>query len=930
MKIPIATYRLQLHHEFGFKDARNIVPFLADLGVSDIYASPIFKAKKGSLHGYDVVDPNELNPELGSAAEFEELMTEVHERGMGWLQDIVPNHMAFDSENRMLMDVFENGENSPYFGFFDVNWRQDTQVKAQVLAPFLGEFYGEALEGGEIALKFGPAGLAAKYYDLEFPLKVESYVHVFTHRLAVLREQLGDTHSDFIRYLGALYVLEGLSAPEAESERNERIKVIKKTFWDLYNENSTVAFFIDSNLRRFNGDSNDPDSFNLLDDLLSEQVFRLSFWKVAYEEINYRRFFSINNLISMKLENEKAFEHLHSLICKMVAERKFTGLRVDHIDGLYDPAGYLKRLKESGDNVYVVVEKILDLSEELPRVWPVQGTTGYDFLNYVNGLFCMGDNESLMTKAYTGFSGQNPSYGELVYEKKRLIIEKHMGGDVDALARLLKSISGLDRHGRDITLYGLRRVLVEILAQFPVYRTYVNDELVSDRDSIYILEAVQRAALHNPGLLNEFNFLKKFFLMDFGPNISEDEKRQRVRFVMRFQQFSGPLMAKGFEDTLLYVYNRLISLNEVGGSPDKFGIPLEEFHRFNNSRATTWPHSLNATSTHDTKRGEDVRTRINVLSEIPKEWESAVKRWSKLNRKAKQIAGGISIPDRNDEYFLYQTLIGTFPAQEDDYEVYVERLKEYAIKVVREAKVHTAWLKPDVEYENAFLSFLEKIVTPKEDNAFLADFRAYQKRIARFGIFNSLSQVIIKATAPGVPDFFQGTELWDLSLVDPDNRRPVDFQTRMHLFEEMKTKLNDDLAGLLQELLDSREDGRIKLFLIHRLLSARKKRHRIFQEGSYEPLPVQGHLQNHVIAFARIYSNMWAVTVAPRFLITVLKEDEDPFGEKVWKDTYLALPEGAPKSWRDAITDDQATLDNFLPVGKVLRRFPVSLLVSEG
>jgi (1->4)-alpha-D-glucan 1-alpha-D-glucosylmutase len=929
MRIPIATYRLQLNYTFGFKAAKETLPYLAELGISDIYASPIFKARKGSLHGYDIVGPNELNPELGTPADFEELMEEVKKLGMGWVQDIVPNHMAFDSQNSLLMDVFENAWNSPYFSFFDVKWTQVEQAKPEVLAPFLGKFYGETLEDGEISLVFGPNGLAAKYYDFVFPLRMETYTHVFNRRLLFLRDKLGDTHSDFVRYLGALYVLQALSSPEADFERYERVKVIKKTLWDLYNENSTIKAFIDANIMEFNGTVGNPASFNLLDDLLSEQVFRLSFWKVAYEEINYRRFFSINNLISIKMEDAAVFENLHMLIHKLIREGKFSGLRVDHIDGLYDPCTYLKRLRERNGDTYIVVEKILNFQEELPEDWPIQGTTGYDFLNYVNELFCRNANQAQIDKIYTNFTGVRSSYNDLVYDKKRLIVEKHMGGEVDALARLLKRISGLDRHGRDITLYGLRRALVELLVQFPVYRTYVNEDALSESGRNYIVEAVQRSINHNPALLNEFNFLKKFFLLDFGPYISEEEKKQRVLFVMRFQQFSGPLMAKGFEDTLLYVYNRMISLNDVGGSPDKFGLSRGEFHDFGTMRASLWPHSLNATSTHDTKRGEDARARINVISEMPKEWEAHLKQWNKLNRRKKSIADNVPAPSRNDEYFLYQTLLGTFPPQADEYDTYIDRLKGYIIKVVREAKMHTAWLKPDEQYESAFLSFLEKVINPREGNPFLEQFLPFQERIAYFGIFNSLSQVLLKATAPGVPDFYQGSEQWDLSLVDPDNRRPVDFQSRKRMLADIKEKARADMAQLVRELLERKEDGRIKLFLVHRLLLARKQHQRLFQEGSYLPLHPTGPLQEHIISFARVHETNWAVVVAPRFFATILQKGENPVGEQFWQNTHIALSNESPKYWRNPITNERLEIDGVLPVGKALQRFPAGLLINE-
>jgi (1->4)-alpha-D-glucan 1-alpha-D-glucosylmutase len=468
-----------------------------------------------------------------------------------------------------------------------------------------------------------------------------------------------------------------------------------------------------------------------------------------------------------------------------------------------------------------------------------------------------------------------------------------------------------------------------LLAQFPVYRTYINSEFLSERDQGYINEAAKRAIIHNRALLNEINFLKECFLLDFGPHVSEEEKEQRVHFVMRFQQFTGPLMAKGFEDTLLYVYNRLISLNEVGGAPDKFGIALDEFHRFNRMRLVRWPHCLNATSTHDTKRGEDVRARINVISEIPKEWDSSLRKWNKLNKKKKAFHDDVVIPDQNDEYFFYQTLAGAFPPQDENYDSFVKRTGEYAIKVVREAKAHTAWIKPDVEYENGFLNFVTKTMTSREGNAFLDEFLDLQKTIAHYGAFNSLSQALLKVTAPGVPDFYQGTELWDLSLVDPDNRRPVNFEIRRKILADLKKKAQSNLPRLLQELLRSKEDGRIKLYLTHRLLLAMSKRHKLFQEGSYVPLVVDERFRENIISFARVRQNSWAIAVAPRFLTNVIKEGEFPLGKDVWKDACVSLPDGSPKSWENMITDDYFSIDHNLPIGKALQHFPVALLMNE-
>jgi len=931
MRIPTASYRIQFTPSFGFQEAKQIVSYLAELGISDLYASPVFKSRKGSLHGYDVVDPNRLNSELGTESHFERLIDHLKSCRMGWLQDIVPNHMAFDYENQMLVDVLENGLSSQYFHFFDIEWNHPYEsIKSRVLAPFLGRFYGQSLEEGEIKLRYTKNGFSLGYYSQALPLRLESYVHLLTYRLHVLKKKLGGDHPDYVKLLGILYILKTLSSREEAHERYDQIKFIKTTLWELYHNNEDIRKFIKENIRIFNGKRGNPESFNLLNDLLSEQLFRLSFWKVATEEINYRRFFNINELLSLRVEDDDVFNHTHSLIFRLIEEEKITGLRIDHIDGLYDPTNYLARIREKAGELYIVVEKILDLEEELPSFWPVQGTTGYDFLNYVNGLFCRREHERQFNRIYTNLTGYSTTYDELVSEKKRLILGKHMAGDVDNLAHLMKAISSRDRHGSDITIYGLKRALVEVMAQFPVYRTYIGQGVSRQTDPSYIEEAIERAKGSSPGLLNELQFIERFLLLDFGDYLSEEDKNQWIHFVRRFQQFTGPLMAKGFEDTTFYVYNRLLSLNEVGGNPYRFGISMGDFHHFIEKRAALWPHSLNATSTHDTKRGEDVRARLNVLSEMPKEWERNIRAWSKINGKWKRKLYGRSVPDRNDEYFLYQTLVGAFPFYEGkERHTFRERVKEYIRKAVREAKVHTAWLKPDTDYENAFLSFVEEVLSPHEGNSFLGEFKAFQKKVAPYGMFNSLSQALIKITSPGVPDFYQGTELWDLNLVDPDNRRPVDFEKRRRFLGHIRKREDGDILDLISELLRTKEDGRIKLFLIYRGLKARNKHPEIFQKGAPIPLEAAGKFKDHVIAFGRNNQGKWAVTIVPRFLTSVIKEGEDPLGQRVWEDTHITLPERISNGWKNVITNQWVNTEGKLIIGEALKHFPVALLMRE-
>jgi (1->4)-alpha-D-glucan 1-alpha-D-glucosylmutase len=928
MRIPRATYRIQFTPQFGFAAARQILPYLRDLGVTDIYASPIFHARKGSLHGYDVVDPTRLNPELGTVAEFDALIEEVRRRDMGWIQDIVPNHMAYDGQNPMLMDVLENGPASPYFDFFDIDWNHPYEgIRGKVLAPFLGGFYGTCLENGEITLRYDQEGLSIHYHQLRLPVVIESYASVFARGLAALRRRLGGHHPDFVKLLGVLFVLKNLPPKEEIRERADQVIFVKSMLWELYG-NPEIKEFIDASVACFNGVKGDAKSFDPLDRLLSEQLFRLSFWKVAAEELDYRRFFNINELISVRVEDDKAFRHTHDLIFKLAREGKITGLRIDHIDGLYDPLKYLQRLREEVGELYIVVEKILDLSENLPADWPVQGNTGYDFLNHVAGLFCDSGKEKKLSRTYSQFSGVELSCREIAIEKKRLIIGKYMAGDIEGLAHLLKSISSRDRHSADVTLYGLKRALVELLTFFPVYRSYVSDQKFGDEDRRLLGETLEKARLANPGLLLEIDFIARFLLLDYPEHLPDEERGRWRHFVMRFQQLTAPLMAKGFEDTTLYVYNRLLSLNEVGSDPGKFGVAPEEFHRFNEQRQARSPYSMNATSTHDTKRGEDTAARISVLSEFAEDWKKCLASWSKLNRSHKTKLDRREAPDRNDEYALYQTLIGAFPSSGAADAEFVERLQSYSIKAVREAKVHTEWLKPDLAYEEAFARFIQGILKPAPENRFLSEFSAFAGKIAHYGALNSLSQTLLKIASPGVPDFYQGTELWDLSLVDPDNRRAVDFDARRQALDAMTKAKADDLSALAAEVLEKKRDGRCKLFLIQRALGARNKFPELFQSGDYLPLAVRGPFKDHLIALARRHENDWAIAIAPRLLTRLIGTEQFPIGEDVWQDTAIILPEGAPGSWRDSITGKPVEAEKYVRVAAALAHFPAALLFS--
>ncbi|MBD1891324.1 malto-oligosyltrehalose synthase [Coleofasciculus sp. FACHB-SPT9] len=929
MRIPAATYRIQFNADFPFDSAKKIIAYLAELGISDLYASPIFKAREGSTHGYDVVDPTQLNPELGTPENFEALVNEIKNYDMGWVQDIVPNHMAYDSQNQFLMDILENGPNSEYFDYFDIDWNHPYEnLRERVLAPMLGNFYGDCLENAEIQLQYDQSGLSVNYFSLKLPVKIESYAPFITHNLGKLAKSLGRNHPDFVKLLGILYLLKNTLVEPKGKERYDQIAFVKGLLWELYTQNPEVQEFIDSNIEFFNGEKGNPESFNSLDRLLSEQFYRLSFWKVGAEELNYRRFFTVNELISVKVEEIKVFHKTHNFISQLVESGTITGLRIDHIDGLYDPSEYLQRLRNKAGDVYITVEKILEHKEDLPAYWPIEGTSGYDFLNYVNGIFCRTESEERFTEIYSRLTGLNTPYEQLFMDKKRLIVEKNMAGDVDNLAHLLKRVSGHSRVGIDFTQHGLQRALAEILILFPVYRTYINQEGLRESDRFYVKEVIEKAREQVPLLLKELNYIEKLLLLEEEDSLKAEQREVQRHFVMRLQQLTGPLMAKGIEDTLLYVYNRLLSLNEVGGNPSQFGVSVADFHEFNQKQHERWPHKMNATATHDTKRGEDVRARINVLSEIPDEWEEQVKTWSKINDSKKRRMKGRVFPQKNDEYFFYQTLVGAFPFAESERSHFVERVKEYVVKAVREAKVHTAWLRPDTDYEDGFVAFIEEVLNPSTDNQFLQEFLPFQQSIAYYGIFNSLSQTLLKITASGVPDFYQGTELWELSLVDPDNRRPVDFEQRLAFLKEIKEKAKADVLKLIDELFTSKEDGRIKLFLIARVLEARKQNLAVFQKGDYIPLEVNGKFQDRIVAFARSYENRVAITIVPRLLTNVVQEGEYPLGE-VWGDTQLKLPQGMPSAMKDAITSQSLSANGTVLIGDALKHFPVALLISE-
>ncbi|MBE0467005.1 MAG: malto-oligosyltrehalose synthase [Candidatus Desulforudis sp.] len=944
-RIPAATYRVQFNAGFKLAEARALVAYLDALGITDLYASPLLQARRGSAHGYDVTDPSRVNPELGGEEQLAALAGELERRGMGLVLDIVPNHMAAHAENPWWYDVLQYGPRSLYAAYFDIEWHPDRPgLTGKVLLPILGAPYGRVLENGELTLELTGAGLVVRYYDRELPVSPESYRPVLGHGLENPAASLGPEHPAFQALVDLVNAWKGLSGrPGAAFEQ------ARDQLWHLYTTHPEVQSFVDDNLRRWNGTRGEPWTFDRLDRLLSGQAYRLAFWRSANRELNYRRFFDIADLVAMRVEDERVFTAIHEKVFALCEAGWVTGLRIDHIDGLHDPAAYLERLQDRlaggkhGPTFYVVVEKILGEGEELPD-WPVAGTTGYEFMNVVNALFVDEGGATALGEVYAGLTGSGTGFEAVVAARKRRMAGELFAGEVHALARQAGRLAEQDRHGRDLTLVELEQALVEVTVQLPVYRTYTRGLTVSDRDRDYVEQAVAAARGSKAVSAQAVDFLRRVLLLKCG----DDKQREAwLGLVMRWQQFTGPVMAKGFEDTALYVYNRLTSLNEVGGEPQVEGLTVREFHYRNRARQARGPHALNATSTHDNKRSADVRARINVLSELPELWAERVREWRRWNHPVKPVLKGRAVPDDNTEYLFYQTLVGAWPLRDEELPEFRERVQDYMIKAAREAKEYTSWLETEDDYERALAEFVETVLEPGPANRFLEDFVQFQRPVAHYGALGSLAQVLLKITSPGVPDFYQGSELWDFSLVDPDNRRPVDFEARAALLAEIRTWTGGDRQALVREVLDRWEDGRVKLYLTYQALQFRRSRAALFTSGEYRPLGTAGGRGEHVCAFARYLGDTWIVTAVPRLPVKLLDAGRGkgpvvtglPLGEAVWGESVLLLPSEAPEHWRDVFTGERLTgrvVSRAVPPGKtalaladVFRHFPAALLAGE-
>jgi (1->4)-alpha-D-glucan 1-alpha-D-glucosylmutase len=789
--LPLSTYRLQFHAGFTFEAATAIVDYLHALGVSHCYASSYFRAVPGSTHGYDVADPTRLNPEIGDERAYGAWVDALRARGMGHIVDIVPNHMGIArSANPWWQDVLENGASSRYAPVFDIDWQPlKPQLEHKVLLPVLGDTYGAVLERQEIKLEYENGAFRVRYYDNWFPIAPGTYGRILSVGQDDLLRDIGENSDEGIEFLSILTAIRHLpgrqvSDPLELAERDREKEVIKRRLAALTGRCPRVLEHVQRAVTTLNGTAGAPASFDGLDQLLAVQPYRLAYWRVAGEEINYRRFFDINELAAIRMEDPAVFDLVHGYVFDLLKRGSVDGLRIDHVDGLFDPGDYLHRVQArarelrpdvytAATPLYLVVEKILSEDEELPR-WPVEGTTGYDFLVKVNGLFVDHRNERAVNQVYEQFARLRVPFREIAYRGKQLILRVSMAGELNVLAHRLNTFSERSRHYRDFTLNSLTQAMREIIASFPVYRTYVTDrEPVSDQDRDAIERAVRQAKRRNPNRPAAVYDFVRDLLLKKADYVVESTGDEHMRFVGKFQQVTSPVTAKGIEDTALYIYNRLVSLNEVGGEPDHFGVAPEHLHGWLRRRAERWPHGLSATSTHDTKRSEDVRARLNVLSEIPGAWKQAVSRWARINRRGRSQIDEQSYPSRNEEYLLYQALLGTWPLEPmppSEEKAYRDRIVAYMHKAMREAKVYTSWINPSEPHEEAMARFVDAVLAP-DNRAFREDFLKVHRVVSQYGIYNSLAQLAIKVGAPGVPDFYQGTELWDFSLVDPDNRR---------------------------------------------------------------------------------------------------------------------------------------------------------------
>jgi (1->4)-alpha-D-glucan 1-alpha-D-glucosylmutase len=977
--VPLSTYRLQLHRDFPFADARKVVPYLSRLGITDVYLSPVFASRPGSTHGYDVTDHNRFDPELGGRDSYDRLAEEISSRGMGLVLDVVPNHMGVDTAfNSWWRDVLENGQCSAYARYFDVDWTPlKPELEGRVLLPILGRQYGHALGAGELRVVYSEGGFEVDYFEKRYPINPRQVPLILRPGFEGLRQQFGDDDPDACELLSIVTALGNMpphtsSDDEAIAQRRREKEVQRDRLARLVEGSPRIADYVERSLREINGTPGNHASFDRLHGLLEAQPYRLAYWRTASHEINYRRFFDINELAGLRQEVPEVFEATHTLLADLLATGRVTGVRIDHPDGLFDPAGYFDDLQalarriwndaaEARRPLYVVAEKILSGEEALPDDWAVHGTTGYNYLNELNGVFVDSSAARRMRRSYGRFIAEQAPFGQIVYDSKKLIMDTSLASELNVLANTIDRIGELDRRSRDFTLISMRDALSEIVACFPVYRTYVRMNGWTLRDRQIVDEAITCARERNPALEpSVFDFMREVLLprrpedepyhpggprpedrRTGYPPATEADRERRLRTSMKLQQYTAPVQAKGFEDTAFYRYNVLLSLNEVGGEPAQFGRTPDQFHAANTRRFEHWPFEMLATSTHDTKVGEDVRARINVLSELAEEWGREVGRWRRINQVHRLLIGSKMVPDRNDEYRFYQAVVGAWPAEQPQSadQTLVERLQAFMNKSIKEAKIHTSWINENREYDEAVARFVQRSLAERSSARFMASLVPFQRRVAAIGVVNSLAQLVLKLASPGVPDFYQGCERWNLSLVDPDNRRPVDFEAAERLLNDVDGVLAvadpRRRSAAVRATLDGWRDGRIKMCVTAAGLRLRRDQPDTFLSGAYIPLETETTVNAGLVAFARVPADGPAVlAVAPRLVARLMGPDlQWPLGQ-VWKTSRIMLPPGlAGRRFVDAVTGSVVGVTHgagrsWIFAGEAMDSCPAALLVE--
>ncbi|MGH7475267.1 MAG: malto-oligosyltrehalose synthase [Longimicrobiales bacterium] len=932
---PRATYRLQLHSAFRLDDARAILPYLARLGVDTVYLSPVFAARPGSAHGYDVIDPTRVNPELGGETAFAGFTEAARAAGLRVLLDIVPNHMAAHERNRWWWDVLEHGRSSTYAHFFDIEWRSETlTIEDQLLLPLLGDHYARALDRGELIIGHQHDRLVLRYFERTLPLDPRSYGDVLGLASDVDHGAAGVALHDLGQAFAALppHTAGGRDAGRARREQAAALRVRLNETLERPEARAALAAAL--------GQINAVHGRARLDALIRRQAYLPAYWRAATDEMNYRRFFNIADLVGIRVEEPAVFEAVHERLLEWVRAGSVGGVRVDHIDGLARPTEYLRRLRAAvGPDCYITVEKILVGEEALPEEWPIAGTTGYDFLNLVNRVLVRGDALQRLEHAYRALVGATAPYASIEYDKQRQIIRQHFTGEVRWLERELSVLARASILARDVPARRLGDVIVDVTACLPVYRTYIEEQAVRERDREVIRVALEEARRRNRQLDGvALEFASQVLLRQW-PSLAEPSLSAHAEaFLRRWQQFTGPVMAKGVEDTSLYVYNRLVALNEVGGDPGAVALDPSAFHVAMQRRRADWPATMNASSTHDTKRSEDVRARVQALADLAPEWERRLPQWHGWNAALKASVGEAPAPDPNEEILIYQTLLGIWPLAEHEMATLPDRMAEYLRKALREAKVHSSWLDPNEAYEVAVIDFARRIMDPSRESPFLADILGLQRTIARVGAMRSIAQLVLKLAAPGVPDFYQGQELWEFSLVDPDNRRPVDYTTRDAVLRRLGSAPLE--PECVERLARGWQDGAIKLHVTRVCLAARQQFGRLFVGGDYLPLDVAGGLPDasgRTLGFARRAAGSWLVAVVQRDFRSSAAAHADttlrPADADI-VDLRVLLPAEAPAVMEDLLTGrvlrlPETSRGHAVPLREALALLPAALLLGS-